>query len=34
VDERRWDDLEHRRPAAFTWQDVSVVTQGPVVAAA
>jgi phosphatidylserine/phosphatidylglycerophosphate/cardiolipin synthase-like enzyme len=27
VDERRWDDLEHRRPAAYTWQDVSVVTR-------
>lgn len=34
VDERRWDDLEHRRPAPFTWQDVSVVTRAPVVAAA
>jgi phosphatidylserine/phosphatidylglycerophosphate/cardiolipin synthase-like enzyme len=27
VDERRWDDPEHRRPAAYTWQDVSVVTR-------
>lgn len=34
VDERRYDDPEHRRPAAATWHDVSVVTEGPCVAEA
>lgn len=27
VDERRYDDPEHQRPAAATWHDVSVVTE-------
>lgn len=32
VDERRYDGPEHRRPAALTWHDVSVLTEGACVA--
>lgn len=32
VNERRWDDKRHRRPADQTWHDVSVRLEGPVVA--
>ncbi len=28
LDERRYDDPEHKRPAALTWHDVSVLTSG------
>jgi phosphatidylserine/phosphatidylglycerophosphate/cardiolipin synthase-like enzyme len=31
VDERRWDDPDHQRPAEKTWQDVSVVVEGKAV---
>lgn len=31
VNERRWDDKTHDRPAAETWHDVSVLVDGPVV---
>ncbi|WP_108258084.1 biotin/lipoyl-containing protein [Mangrovicoccus ximenensis] len=30
LDDRRWDTLEHRRPAADTWHDVQVLMEGPV----
>ncbi len=32
IDERRYDDPRHRRPAAQTWHDVSCMVTGPVVA--
>lgn len=32
LDERRWDDHKHRRPADQTWHDVSALLEGPVVA--
>lgn len=32
IDERRFDDPEHRRPSDQTWHDVSVTVDGPVVA--
>lgn len=32
LDERRYDDPKHQRPAAATWHDVSVVTSGACVA--
>ncbi|WP_135504009.1 phospholipase D family protein [Roseovarius aestuariivivens] len=30
VDERRWDDPDHDRPANDTWHDVSLAAHGPV----
>lgn len=34
LNERRYDDLGHRRSASQTWQDVSVSTEGPAARAA
>jgi phosphatidylserine/phosphatidylglycerophosphate/cardiolipin synthase-like enzyme len=31
VNERRWDDPDHDRPAEETWHDVSLLARGPVV---
>ena len=34
LNERRWDTLEHDRPASETWHDVQVMVNGPVAALA
>ncbi len=31
LDERRWDDADHDRPADETWHDISAFVEGPIV---